>query len=475
MKINSFTATGVHGYLKFDLDFYSELTFLIGINGSGKTSALKLILGLTSPSFQYLSKIDFDVCCVVCSTTNDEKDILIKAEKFDIDHFILSITLNGETHSTSPIEKTASEWNGYDSPDIPMHESRLRDVFDSSEITKKIRELATPKYLGLDRRVYEGRLIDYKYAYTKHRHYIKSVKSRNGDTVANAPAIDYSLDEVQQMVYDYTRKIAQAQPMISEDFKQKIFKQSFSFPDSTVVEPIPSDIETITKKKGDVLEAINSLGMGYLNSDIINYFKKIENLVTQHTRIVKAYSHKNPKAVRNESGGINGLFHNHDYVEVLTKWYNNVSQLKRIDEIISFSEAYQEKINELRTPIKRLELIVTNFLSEGHKQLAIDPDGEIRVVLKNGNSASIYELSSGEKQIIIMIAHLIFEEDVKPSGIFIIDEPELSLHIAWQQIFVDSIIAASPKTQFILATHAPAIISKAERELLCQDLNKINL
>jgi predicted ATP-binding protein involved in virulence len=63
-----------------------------------------------------------------------------------------------------------------------------------------------------------------------------------------------------------------------------------------------------------------------------------------------------------------------------------------------------------------------------------------------------------------MIAHLIFEESRRPSGIFIIDEPELSLHLAWQEIFVDSISKASPKTQFILATHSPTIISIVERE-----------
>jgi predicted ATP-dependent endonuclease of OLD family len=121
-----------------------------------------------------------------------------------------------------------------------------------------------------------------------------------------------------------------------------------------------------------------------------------------------------------------------------------------------------------------LEDIVSNFLKEGNKSLKITSDGEIKVLLKNGKYANVFELSSGEKQIVIMIAHLIFEEDQRPSGIFIIDEPELSLHIAWQLIFVDSIVEASPKTQFILATHSPSIISKVRREQFCQDLNKWN-
>lgn len=96
------------------------------------------------------------------------------------------------------------------------------------------------------------------------------------------------------------------------------------------------------------------------------------------------------------------------------------------------------------------------------------------MTLINWHDASVYELSSGEKQIIIMIAHLIFEEDQKSSGIFIIDEPEVSLHIAWQDIFVKAIMEASPKTQFILATHSPAIIARVDNEKYCQDLNELN-
>jgi len=116
-------------------------------------------------------------------------------------------------------------------------------------------------------------------------------------------------------------------------------------------------------------------------------------------------------------------------------------------------------------------------LKESHKELHIESDGEMKILLKSKKGAqnsNLYGLSSGEKQIIIMIAHLIFEEAQKPSGVFIIDEPELSLHIAWQEIFVNSIVEASPKTQFILATHSPSIISKVDREKHCQDLNRLN-
>ena len=84
----------------------------------------------------------------------------------------------------------------------------------------------------------------------------------------------------------------------------------------------------------------------------------------------------------------------------------------------------------------------------------------------------IFELSSGEKQLIIMLAHLAFYNSSNRSPIFIIDEPELSLHISWQEIFVDALLKASPDTQFIMATHSPAILAKNERKQFCEDLTK---
>ena len=238
---------------------------------------------------------------------------------------------------------------------------------------------------------------------------------------------------------------------------------SFNFIDDYNLEQIPEDTTKIADKKDKVLKAIQNLDIGYLDYNVNNFFQQMERIVEQN----KVYNEQ--KENKEEIKGIS-----EEQFKVLRKWFNNSSQLRRIDEIINFSQTYQEKIAELRAPIKRLEKITSNFLREGKKQIQIAEDGEIKVKLSNGKLANVFELSSGEKQIIIMIAHLIFEEDQKPSGVFIIDEPELSLHIAWQEIFVNSITEASPKTQFILATHSPSIISKVNREKFCQDLNKLN-
>lgn len=465
MKINYFKASKVHGYLNYDIKFFPELTFLIGINGSGKTSALKLILGLISPSYQYLNQIDYDYAELICSSGEDEKDIIIHAKQNKKDN-TFTITLNSNIYKD--FEQSFPRYTRNndviaDTEEFSIKERSLKEQFDSTEITKAIREFATPKFLGLDRKIYEGRNIDLQMK--RNRLYLfQKNRRRNSNGIGGFTAIDSSLEDVQFLIFDYFRKIAQQQPKISEEFKRKIFDLSFKYNDDTKLISDTIEIEVLIDKKEKVLAAIKSLELHYLNNSAKTFFEKMESLLVLKENFENKDSiikKENIELVENE-------------MKIIIQWINNSSQMKRIEEIINFSQTYQEKIAELRSPIKRLENITSNFLKEGKKTLEIAEDGEIKVKLHNKTYANVYELSSGEKQIIIMIAHLIFEEDQKPSGVFIIDEPELSLHIAWQEIFINSITEASPKTQFILATHSPSIISKVSREVFCQDLNKLN-
>lgn len=57
-------------------------------------------------------------------------------------------------------------------------------------------------------------------------------------------------------------------------------------------------------------------------------------------------------------------------------------------------------------------------------------------------------------------ANLIFNVKSNSSGIFVVDEPELSLHLSWQKIFVEKTLEINKNIQLVFATHAPEIIGK---------------
>ena len=67
------------------------------------------------------------------------------------------------------------------------------------------------------------------------------------------------------------------------------------------------------------------------------------------------------------------------------------------------------------------------------------------------------QLSSGEKQIVSLFSKLYLESD-EPS-IVIIDEPELSLSIQWQQMLLPDIMRTNNCELLLTVTHSPFVFS----------------
>ena len=78
---------------------------------------------------------------------------------------------------------------------------------------------------------------------------------------------------------------------------------------------------------------------------------------------------------------------------------------------------------------------------------------------KEGQSIPVSKLSSGEQNELVLFYELLFKS--KPSSLILIDEPEISLHISWQNCFIDDLkeIATLNDLKFIIATHSPDIIA----------------
>lgn len=80
-------------------------------------------------------------------------------------------------------------------------------------------------------------------------------------------------------------------------------------------------------------------------------------------------------------------------------------------------------------------------------------------LISNGKELSLETLSSGEKHDFIMFYNLIF--NIKDHGLVLVDEPEISLHIEWQESYLDILIEICELNdlQAIVATHSPNIVS----------------
>lgn len=112
------------------------------------------------------------------------------------------------------------------------------------------------------------------------------------------------------------------------------------------------------------------------------------------------------------------------------------------------------KAQKLAAPKKLFQDLIDDFFATTGKMI-VRTENEIRFT-QIGETLLPYQLSSGEKQLLAILLTVLVE-DQQPYVLFM-DEPEVSLHIEWQQRLIDTVLKLNPNVQIILTTHSPAVI-----------------
>ena len=109
---------------------------------------------------------------------------------------------------------------------------------------------------------------------------------------------------------------------------------------------------------------------------------------------------------------------------------------------------------QISAPKTTFQNLIDDLFSQTGKKI-VRTENEIRFS-QIGETLTPYQLSSGEKQMLVILLTVLVE-DQQPYVLFM-DEPEVSLHIDWQQRLIDLILTLNPNVQIILTTHSPAVI-----------------
>jgi len=75
MKIEKIIITGLYGCFDKTIDFYKDVTLLVGINGSGKTSILNIINWLLKPSIPHLCVTEYKTITLTFSVKGNRYEI----------------------------------------------------------------------------------------------------------------------------------------------------------------------------------------------------------------------------------------------------------------------------------------------------------------------------------------------------------------------------------------------------------------
>ncbi|MDE6769284.1 MAG: ATP-binding protein [Muribaculaceae bacterium] len=143
---------------------------------------------------------------------------------------------------------------------------------------------------------------------------------------------------------------------------------------------------------------------------------------------------------------------------------------------------FPQKAQTIDRRIKKFFRLIDEMFCETGKAVGIDPQNNALVFYLTDNRTSIgrdkdnsidsYEkvpgdgqrkfisldqLSSGEKQLLLILTTVFLQEETP--NVLLMDEPEISLHISWQDKLITTLRELNPNCQLILTTHSPNIFA----------------
>ena len=122
--------------------------------------------------------------------------------------------------------------------------------------------------------------------------------------------------------------------------------------------------------------------------------------------------------------------------------------------IAQLQEGHTDAAQLLSQKKTRFQDMLDDLFAETGKHI-VRTENEIRFT-QIGETLTPYQLSSGEKQMLVILLTVLVEDD-QPYVLFM-DEPEVSLHIEWQKRLIDLCLELNPHVQIILTTHSPAVV-----------------
>ncbi|MZP31450.1 AAA family ATPase, partial [Heliobacterium undosum] len=418
----------------FELSFHKDVTFLYGMNGCGKTTILNILHHIISGNLLNLRKYDFRYLELICADDKENhKSIKIKKSSINSNapYEIVFEDISGVIYPLSSGDKSSihDEFTFYKSinhDDDSIENEDLNVIKDSfSQVREKIRSVFTPIYLPLTRK--DGN-FDERF-------------SRRPSRPRTESYLDSSVRRAVILVKDYNQNITYLENKRLESLKGEVLHKALLTQDFSIDELLLKNQSLSVEDRANVISAISDLRIS-VEEDLNTLIYKIEESKNSYY-----INEKHELEIISPIGFAN--------------YISAVSQLNKFRETSNIIRKANEVRKRLRSHITNLLSVVNNFFYDGGKEIYLDNAGLIkfRNLGTEEPGTSVTALSSGEKQILIFFVYIILGLRVSNNtGIFIIDEPELSLHLEWQQKFVPSLLNVTKEIQMVFATHSPEII-----------------
>lgn len=126
---------------------------------------------------------------------------------------------------------------------------------------------------------------------------------------------------------------------------------------------------------------------------------------------------------------------------------------ERLRSIVADINQVEERITQAMASRTRLQDLISKLFQGKRVEFG---EATITVQTEDNSPIDLGLLSSGEKQVLRLLVEALRAGD----NTLLIDEPELSMHVDWQQDLIASMRRLNPDAQVIVATHSPEVMAE---------------
>ncbi|WP_435080480.1 AAA family ATPase [Clavibacter michiganensis] len=423
MPVHRFVVEKLFGSLRHEVEMHTEgLTFLFGLNGSGKTTTLNLLDAIFSRQFDTALRTPFGslhITLVNGKQITVERDGIVNDRGHD--DYILRFLMDGM-------------------PTWQYHRSRPGRNSPAQYILRNY-----PNLRRIGPRVWSDRL-------TGRRLTLDDISEEYPDFPAELLGLESIPGWLLEFIEEESTYFIRADRLHGNSPNGDPQADSTS-PGDDIPQTVESFAEDLAKKLNESLANYGDFSQAKESSFPQRFLEEHRSGSAVELRETVQTRHAQQTALRSRYVAAGLLEPGQDFalpaefdadkVQFLSAYLDDVdAKLFQLAGIAAKLELFLDIIN---SKLRRKRIVVDRRLG-----FRIDADG---------SNLPLNALSSGEQQEIVLTYGLLFRET--PGTLVLIDEPELSLHVAWQfQLVPDFVkIAQLAKLTFLVATHSPQVVN----------------
>ena len=440
-KLKLFEITNLFNQFNVSLPLDEKVNIFLGENGMGKTTILNCLYYVLSGNIEKLNSIIFDSISLT----------FVDGEKFSIDHNDISSYVEDYMYGNPPYRRRKVQFES------------LFTIKELENISKLIREGANEEEL----KKYYFRVSDvfgmspYMARRELERYMVQqfqknmTTKADFNKVITFKKNVSEKIDE--EILYFPTyRRIEEDMSNLGIDIeKDRVKSRLIQFGMTDVEKNIEALLQTI--KSVSITGFAKMTGVllkQYLNGELSD----VENYKVEQNKLVIALARIGDEIEDQDKQRIIELVNSLDIYNSENRYLLNL--IKNLIDSYERQNKYDERV-------KTFALICNNYLN-GKKYIYDETNVELGIYKeKTKKPISIQNLSSGEKQIISVFSKL-YIENIE-NCIILFDEPELSLSIKWQNMFLPDVVNSGKCSTLIAVTHSPFIFDN-EFDDLAKDM-----